>query len=358
MSTAADWLALVRSTGTPLLTDDSATFVWFGKRAPVLIGDFNLWGIGSTPYPRLEEVAPRVWTYTLPLLPRTYQQYTFTTDPEDSKARLVDPFNRHPVAAGYGQYNASFWTADYPHTQLPPHYRLNGTLGKFRRAHPFLLGKKRDLWLYQPPTPEPVPLLLVYDGQDAVHLGRLPQLVDHLITTGQIAPLALACIAHADRGRLTEYTMSEALLLALVHAVLPFATKHLHLLSPTLFPGAYGVMGASLGGLMALYTALRLPHLFGTVISQSGAFQLALDEEKAPLLASVLWQNHTPLRIWQDVGRYEWLHTVNERVHIDLVAAGHEVTYRVYNSGHNWPAWHAIMADALRAMFPPVTARE
>lgn len=102
---------------------------------------------------------------------------------------------------------------------------------------------------------------------------------------------------------------------------------------------------------MALYTALRLPHVFGTVISQSGAFQAALDAPPAEMLPRLLWRQAAPLRIWLDVGRYEWLFTKNEAVQAELAEAGHEVIYRVYNSGHNWAAWHAILCDALTTLY-------
>lgn len=358
MRTAAEWLERARTEGTPLLDNDQATFVWFGDKAPVLMGDFNLWGIGGTPYPVMQAAAPNVWTYTLPLLPHSYHQYTFTRNARKPKARLIDPFNQHPAPTGFGEFNASFQTADFRATVLPTRRRpMQGRLGRFRIRHPFmLLGAKRDVWLYQPPAREPVPLLLVYDAQDAVHTARLAQLVDYLITTRQIQPIALACIANARQHRFTEYAMSEALLTVVLDQVLPLAHKHLTLLDTEQVPGAYGVMGASLGGLMALYTGLRLSHIFGKVISQSGSYQLALDE-RAPLLPSLLWRDHKPLTIWQDVGRYEWLYTVNERVHAELADAGYDVTYRVYNSGHNWHAWHAILPDALQAMFGDANAR-
>ena len=57
-----------------------------------------------------------------------------------------------------------------------------------------------------------------------------------------------------------------------MECVLPLAAERLRLLDARTLPGAYGVLGVSMGGLMALYLGLRLPQVFGRVLSQSGAF--------------------------------------------------------------------------------------
>ncbi len=352
MPTTQQWLARAEVEGTPLLDGNQATFVWFGSHAPMLMGDFNLWGLGNMPYPTLEEAAPNVWTHTITVPPHTYLEYSFTRDPEDSDARLLDPFNRRQVNNGFDRFNGSFATSDFVYSSLPKRAkkRLEGSIGKFKIAHPFMLKGKRDVWLYQPPTDQPVPLLLVYDGYDYIHKAQLHRLIDTLIVQGKIPPMALACIQNAAEGRLVEYAMSEAMLMVILREVLPLANKHLNLLDTDKHQGAYAVMGASLGGLMATYTGVRLSHIFGKVISQSGAYQIGLDE-KAPLLLRSLWKERQPLTMWQDVGRYEWLHQTNEDINVELVSLGYDVTYRVYNSGHNWTSWHAILPEALVEMF-------
>jgi enterochelin esterase family protein len=56
--------------------------------------------------------------------------------------------------------------------------------------------------------------------------------------------------------------------------ILPFASEHLNLLDIRRNPGAYGVLGASAGGMMSVYTGLRMPEVFGKVLCQSGVFGL------------------------------------------------------------------------------------
>ena len=114
-------------------------------------------------------------------------------------------------------------------------------------------------------------------------------------------------------------------------------------------PGAYGILGASMGGLQALYTGLPAPHIFGHVLSQSGAFSLMGQE-------SVVWDlvRHAPVRplsIWMEAGRFEWLLDCNRQMNELLVEKGHDVTYREYNAGQNFPAWRGDIGTGLESLF-------
>jgi enterochelin esterase family protein len=213
----------------------------------------------------------------------------------------------------------------------------------------YLVGHKRPVVLYQPPTAEPCPLLIVLDGQDYRPRGRLVNIVDTLIAEGRIRPIALALIDHGGRARAVEYACSDAHLAVLLERLVPLARATLNLLDLQTQPGTFGILGASMGGLMALYAGLRAPHVFGHVLSQSGAFTLdALD--------TVVWDlvrqgPVLPLRIWMDVGRYEWLLDCNRRLHHLLVERGYDVTYREYNAGHNYPAWRNDVWRGLELLF-------
>jgi enterochelin esterase family protein len=112
------------------------------------------------------------------------------------------------------------------------------------------------------------------------------------------------------------------------------------------------ILGASAGGLMALHAGLRLPTVFGTVIAQSGAWEL----NGHPLVPFDLVRHGPvrPIRIWMDVGRYERLYAGNERMATLLDERGYEVTYRRYSGGHNWTSWLEELVIALPAAFPPV----
>jgi enterochelin esterase-like enzyme len=157
-------------------------------------------------------------------------------------------------------------------------------------------------------------------------------------------------VANGRGARMAEYGSSDATLAFIHELVLPAARQHLDLIDITIRPGAFGVMGASMGGLMALVTALRLPHIFGQVLSQSGAFHLGPHPSMAVALAE-----HgpvPPLRIWLDVGRYEELLESNRRMDALLQARGYDVTYREFNAGHNYRAWRDDLWRGLEALYP------
>jgi enterochelin esterase family protein len=131
--------------------------------------------------------------------------------------------------------------------------------------------------------------------------------------------------------------------------VLPLAKEQLDLVDIGSNPGAYGILGASMGGLQALYTGLRVPHIFGQVLSQSGAFTMMGHDY-------VLWDlirlgPVPPLRIWMDVGRFEWLLDCNRRMKELLVEKSCQVAYREFNAGHNFPAWSNDVWRGLEVLF-------
>ena len=114
--------------------------------------------------------------------------------------------------------------------------------------------------------------------------------------------------------------------------------------------GAYGVMGASMGGLMAMYTAVRLPHIFGHVLSQSGAF---LPEDAPESLLKTLFhrKNKLPLDIWMDVGRFDFLLQQNCSFHTFLENHQYAHGYHEYAGGHNYPSWRDDAWRGLEYLF-------
>ena len=199
-----------------------------------------------------------------------------------------------------------------------------------------VVGDTRKIHLYQPPTQEPSPLIIAFDGREYLKRVPLPTLLDNLIADKKIRPVAVAMIENSTMAkgsaRMAEYAMNELTLLFVLTQVLPFAQKHLDLVSPKKVPGAYAVMGASMGGLMAVFTALRAPHIFGTAISHAGAFELWDERPFIFDLAALPMQNRP--RVWLDVGRLDWLLGANRRMNKHLRAQKFVVEYREYYAYH------------------------
>ncbi len=337
---------------TPLLDGNRATFVWQGTTAPYLKGDWNGWDDPIT----LTRLAPDVWVFTAPFDSTAYVEYAYFTDPDDDKARLPDPFNPRRVPNGVGAHNHFFGMAGYRPTPLiQPTKNNHETRGKITRHTvrcEFLVQGKRDLWLYAPPTREPVPLLLVWDGWDYLRRAKVATMVDRLTAQGQMRPHAIAFFHNGGARRFLEYGTTEPTLFALQN-VADVAREHLNLVDIVRQPGAYAVLGASLGGLMAMFAGLRLPSVFGTVISQAGAFDIAPFPDAPSLIRLIVAAlPRQPLNIWQDVGTLDWLLTGNRTFRDALRAKGYPVTYREYAAGHNYTAWRNALPEALTTMLP------
>ena len=98
-----------------------------------------------------------------------------------------------------------------------------------------------------------------------------------------------------------------------------------------------------------MYLGMRAPHIFGHVLSQSGSFNPGGFD--TVLTDLVKYQPRKSIKLWMDVGRYEWLLESNRAFHKLLRAKGYAVTYREYNAGHNYPAWRNDVAHGLEEMF-------
>lgn len=335
--------------GTPLIDGETVTFVWEGDDPPQLIGDFTNWEWGDGPV-TLTETESGVWTHSLSLPPDAYIEYIYVRGEE----RLPDPFNKRRITNGMGKMNAHFAMPNCKHTNLVKRmpgvqagkvtqHRIRGTIT--------IASAQRDVYLYQPPTDEPVPLLFVLDGKDYFERAKLPIIVDNLIAQGRIPPIALAGPQHGGRARFIEYLCSDATVAFLVREVLKVARENLNLIDIDQNRGSYGILGASMGGLMALYAGLRAPEVFGRVISQSGAFGFDLSGKDSVIYELIRNSAPPPLKLWMDVGAYEWLITANRKMRDTLTQKGYTFTYREYNGGHNYTFWRDEVVHGLEMVF-------
>ena len=340
-------LDTAKSKGNPIINGSQVTLVWQGKTPPVLICDLNNWQEND---PLLfRQAAPDVWIYETALPQDAYLEYAFILAGD----RVRDPLNPRFTPNGIGKYNNYFYMPGASPTPWakPARGGLKGTLTT-RMLPTFGLagGKTRNITFYQPPVSQPVPALVVWDGNDYHKRARLPYLIENLARAGKIEPLALILIPNGKSVRAVEYACSDATLFWLEKVIWPAAEETLKLVSQAARPAAHCVLGASMGGLMALYTSLRLPERFGKAICQSGAYRF---DDFPMVVNQLLAQQPRPgVKLWLDVGRYEGLQACNQEMRDRLEATGYDFFYREYNGGHNYPAWRDELPLALTALFP------
>ncbi len=371
----ADLLAArARAEGTPLIDGDTLTFVWLGSDPPPrIIGDWNDWDPEAAV--ALTRLGGDVHAARLSVPLDAYLEYQLL----HPDGRVADPLNRHPFANGIGGTNSCIWMpaaprhdlarrrADVPRGQVTRH-RL-GTLG-------MAVGATRTAWLYRPAVEEPTQLLVVLDGRDYLWRGRLDVILDNLIADRSIAPLAAVFVDNAGRDRLVEYGAPDTTVGFLAGIVVPFAARETGVALPGEpvmgdepeheaiaawlggdhpQPGPIGILGASMGGLMALHAALRVPWLFGRVLAQSGAYALWGQPSTTLELAGRI--EPPAMRIWMDCGRLEWLLDANEWMADTLRARGYDVTYTTYQGGHTYRAWTEDVVSGLVSLFGPGEGR-
>jgi enterochelin esterase-like enzyme len=347
--------------GNPVIHGNRATFIWKGNSAPQLISDLSGWdatrrlkqfkrvskdlGLAS---PRSGE---RIWSCSLTLPRDAYVEYKFYDS--ITQEEFLDPLNRHTVNNGVGSRNNFFYmpeTVPSPFSMRRAEVR-GGTLTRHRVDADFLQDDgAREVYLYKPHTNKPVPLLIVYDGYDYLRRAKLATIVDNLIAEKRICPLALAFLQNGRSRRSVEYFCSDATIHWLEQEVLPLTRKHLRLLDIEEHPGAYGVLGASAGGLMSMYTGFRMREIFGKVICQSGVF--GLDGRDFAVVDLARYGHARDLKIWMDVGTLDELLEDNRRMVALLDKRQYNVTYREFSAGHNYTAWRDDVWRGLEALFP------
>jgi enterochelin esterase-like enzyme len=338
-------LAKAHAGGNPVIEGEAVTFIWQGRAAPHLVDDMHNWE--DNPQTMLR-AGPGLWRYSMRLAEDAYLEYGFLD--KKSGERLIDPLNRKRIWNGINRHNHYFYMPKGGPSPLvqPGDGVLQGDVTRLQvSTRDFASGSLRTVYLYQPPVNEPVPLLIVYDGSDYLRRAKLNIIVDNLIARKRVRPFAMALINSGGQARNLEYSCSESTLELVSDIVIPLARENLHLLPPG--RGAYGVAGASLGGLMALFTGLRLPRLFGKVLIQSGAFSFS---EHESLVADLVRHLPAPgINLWMDVGRYEWLLESNRKMVALLKKRSYNMEYREYSGGHNYSSWRNDVWRGLEYLF-------
>lgn len=348
--------------GNPLIDGRQVTFYWEGEKAPRLIDELHGWEDGAIALKRVPaRLVPRaersLWSVSFELPRDAYLEYAFY-DP-DTDQRLSDPFNARSVDNGLGGWNNFFYMPRGGPTPLTERQDgiKHGTVTRHMVETAFLVDEGlREVHLYKPPSRRRVPLLIVYDGTDYLERGRLAHIVDNLIAEKRIRPIAMAMLQNGGPYRSLEYACSDATINWLDRVILPLAGEHLNLVDIKRSPGAYGVLGASFGGLMSMYTGLRMPEIFGKVLCQSSVFGLDGRDFAAVDLVRHR-QGSDQLDIWMEVGKLdvdklEPLLDDNRRMQPILKEKGYRVRYREFSGGHNFTAWRDEVWRGLEALFP------
>lgn len=394
---SAEFWSEVERLGTPLveeLEDESGhravTFLWRGHRATrqVLLFANRIIDRDHLAGALLERVpGTDVWHLGLRLRADHRGSYRMAadispkeppTDPGDLQQRLrslsvhaaPDPLNPRSLATRWSPVTASVFALPDAPAQPSSGRRGGVPAGRVERHRlaTASLGGERDTWVYLPPghDGEPLPVLLLSDGD--MWFGRLGfgDTLDALIADGRLPPLAVLAPDAVDRqARRRELGARDAFVTFLADELLPWAAGRWPL---TTDPARTVVAGQSLGAITALHAAYLRPERFGKVLAQSPSlwWRPGLPAVSGPkpqvfgtpwLVSRFTAGERRPVTVHLDVGLHEGPMVDHSRaLHEALRVKGYPVTYDEFNGGHDYACWHGALAEGLVRLLDETTA--
>ena len=263
--------------------------------------------------------------------------------------------------------------------------RAGGAVGDLRlhEFHSRVFRNTRFLRVWLPPGYEDAensqryyPVLYLNDGQNlfeaAVSFGGVEWQVDEtaerLIREGAVPPMIVVGLDNAGKDRLREYmphrSMNPVILRAqgrrypdfLMKEVMPFIEQTYRVATS---PENTGLGGSSLGALIALYTVMARPGVFGRLLLESPSLWASNRQAIKDSRTIRIW----PERIYLGVGTTEAGSPERDRTVVDDVRELAAILRRAVLSenrlrlviqdgaGHSESAWAERFPEALRFLF-------
>lgn len=324
---------------------ESDSMVWFlykGAAQDVAVsGDMNNWNDLASPLQQLSTTD--LWYRGERYAHDARLDYKFIVN----GTWILDPRNPHTISGGFGP-NSELRMPGY---QPPPEIQRiagvpRGTLFDTTMASP-TLNNSRTVRVYLPAGYElntaRYPVVLFHDGLDYLALGSAANVLDNLIHQGRIPPCVAVFVPAVNRSPEYAGAQIDSYTDFIVNTVMHWVDTRFRTRSD---PAARAVMGASNGGNISLYMAMKHPDVFGNVGAQSSNIIASITDrfEQDPVL---------PLRLYLDLGTFDidmLIPMVRAFVPV-LRSKGYEHHYQEFHEGHSWGNWRAHIDDALVFFF-------
>ncbi|NJE06590.1 phosphonate ABC transporter ATP-binding protein [Thermococcus sp. M36] len=299
-TTATETTTVIQTTSTTSTTEASGivkvTFIvsvpdYTQENDSVYIaGDFNGWNPGDENY-RLRKRDDGKWEITLEFPYGKVIEFKFTRGSWEmvEKGKNGEGIsNRRFVfkEAGTYEFTVYHWR-DYVEEVGVGEHTIVGNVTTFKMLIP-QLNRTRRIWIYLPPdygtTDKRYPVLYMFDGQNLFDKATsfagewgVDETLERLFREEGFGIIVVG-IDNGGEKRIDEYAPwvnkeygrggeGDAMVRFIVGILKPYVDSHYRTL-----PNETGIMGSSLGGLMAIYAGFAYPEIFRYVGAMSSAF--------------------------------------------------------------------------------------
>jgi len=330
----------------PYIEGDTVYFVYEGGATRVGVpSDLNGWNAAVDTMKRIQGTS---FFYLRKVVDEAARfEYKLAVD----STWILDPFNSQQAMGGYGP-NSEVWMPTYS----PPKeigYKTDirhGALDTFA-VKSKLLKRTHPVFVYTPPgykqSKQLYPTMYVTDGGEYITLALMLNVLDNLIAEKRIQPIvAIFVDPRTDirdsetSKRMIDYVMSDTFVNCLITEVRAKFLKQYRLDAR---PEQTGIMGASLGGLIATYAAYTHPEVFGLAAAQSPAYWI---KDRA-IITMISQGAKKPIRLYIDTGTIRDAQDDARRMKTILEEKEYPLHYAEYPEAHNWANWRARVDDIL-----------
>lgn len=336
---------LKEATRSPVIKENEAIFFYRGPARRVeVVGDFTNWNTRNLVMREL--AGTDIKYYIRPFAKEARAEYKLVADGE----WMLDPLNPDRIENGLGGFNSFFVMPEYRSIAITGDEGERGISVDALEVRSSLLDSVRRVWVYLPPgyakSGTRYPTLYVQDGQEYMTRARATLIAQDLITGKRIAPFIMVFVLPQDRMR--DYWANDAFADFMAKELVPFIEARYRTRADR---NSRALIGASLGGLISVWTGLRHAETFARIGGQSTSFQIENERVVGALSGLDTMKRAHPLKFYFDVGRMEPILAVNRRVRVMLVSKGYAVAYAEAETGHNWTSWRDRLANAFLALW-------
>lgn len=342
------------------------TFIWMGDVTSKCVWFYSEMNPSQTPLPmnRLENTA--LFYLTLEIENDLRLAYAFLPNVEvnlhedphariEELGRLMSTFqpdphnpNRHVV----GGTNIYFSILEMPGASrhflsYQTEEKSHGAINEFS-IDSKILNENRKIYIYTPygyESSKEYGFLLVFDGQMYLDTGmNLPIILDNLISNNKIQTIIAVFVDSLDISQRNRDLMcSESFTHFIENELLPWI-KNNYTIATDPFKNA--LLGASLGGMYALYFAIKNPQIFPNVLTNSAGFWCGMKKFDDQLDDS----EQSMLNIYMDYGSLEdtkLMKNLNQIYADKLRHVGCQVKLHEFKGGHNYYSWRETIGEGL-----------